>query len=1152
MNSRSKVNRYVLWTVLLSPLLVVFVRPLGAQTPAPAQANNETQVELPNNPPASEAETINLNPFVVTAQQSDTYTAKDTLAGNRVRTDLSDVGSSVEVITTKFLNDTNSKTMADLLVLTTDTEVAGQGGNFLGQGNGPVLTADPTLTPVTRVRGLEAADITQDFFLTRIPYDVFNTGRVDIQRGPNSLLFGIGSPGGIINGTSNQAAFVNSDKIENQIASFGSLRDTADFNRVILPNELAIRVSWLDDNTKYRQVPAFQDDHRLYGAIRWDPKILNKGSAHTSLTVNAERGTIYGIASIDTPPLDEITPYFTSPYFKNPGGGLQTYTANNVGNAAVTNPWLTSSPAYASPFNLTAFESSGAQGISFYGSGFQWPNTSITNAQDPTPVTGGYFGITSYDIYANQAGLYGSALGAFKAKSLTDSSIFNFYDQLLGGPNSGENDTFTTVTVNLAQSFFNGKVGFDAAYNHESSLFSNWSFLSSYSTAISVDIMSTLPDGQPNPNVGRPMVIGGGESGYGSWSQDDRSTLRLTGYAELDFRDFLAKDSLLAKMLGRHVFTGLIDRYADKMDARGYQTTYISPDANNWQSLSPADGAVSSSEETIVYLGNPINNLSSPSGLNLNRITGTINYSPTTETLWNNVSDSWVTAPLDVINNQAQSNASKVYSSGELLENVINSRVISWQGYLFDGALVPLIGYRTDSEESYLVTAPTLTGTPWVNTQSPLYTLPATATSTAQGHSDTYSLVAHLPDWIRKKLPGNINISPFVNQSENFQPAAGRIDLYGNQLPSPTGKTKEYGVAISALNDRVSFKITRFHTDVDNATVPGANMPLGGAIIAYAWGQSMYYATTHPNLTVPFNWLHTNYGTTSSGQTLNFQPPGSGPYSQAAIDAEYAVQQASIAAWAAGAELPTSIQNVFGMTNYENPAAYASGLSFPPNIAVTENTQSEGTEFELSANPIAGLLLSFNASYVSATQSEIGGTFAAFMAQTETLFNGAAGQMQLFGSNGTTAQSFFQATSLPAYSLLLAEEGTENPEIRPWRFNGTADYTFRHGFAKGVHFGGSYRWESGIITGYPVIVVNGFETYDVNHPYKGATNGTLDVWLGYKRNIGRGFTWSTQLNVRNVFATNNLSVVTSEPDGSPAAMKIPEPRVISWTNTLEF
>ena len=168
---------------LVTSVLCLLVAPvLRAQTaqPAPAAAS-------------SGDETLVLSPFVVEATEDQGYAAKDTLAGTRVRTDLKDVASAITVVTAQFLRDTGAKNSADLLVYTPSTEVAGIRGNFSGVA-GTTIYQENTISSTTRVRGLDSADNTRDYFLTDIPWDGFNVGRVDLQRGPNSILFGIGSP----------------------------------------------------------------------------------------------------------------------------------------------------------------------------------------------------------------------------------------------------------------------------------------------------------------------------------------------------------------------------------------------------------------------------------------------------------------------------------------------------------------------------------------------------------------------------------------------------------------------------------------------------------------------------------------------------------------------------------------------------------------------------------------------------------------------------------------------------------------------------------------------------------------------------------------------------------------------------------------------
>jgi outer membrane receptor protein involved in Fe transport len=165
--------------------------------------------------PVADENVFELSPFTVQTDASVGYQATATLAGTRVRTDLKDLASSISVITSKFLEDTGARSNETLLQYTTNTEVGGIFGNFAGVGNtqgigeGRNLTAPSTNT---RVRGLDAADNTRNYFLSDVPWDAYNVDRVELQRGPNSILFGVGSPAGIINTATIVPFFENGGK----------------------------------------------------------------------------------------------------------------------------------------------------------------------------------------------------------------------------------------------------------------------------------------------------------------------------------------------------------------------------------------------------------------------------------------------------------------------------------------------------------------------------------------------------------------------------------------------------------------------------------------------------------------------------------------------------------------------------------------------------------------------------------------------------------------------------------------------------------------------------------------------------------------------------------------------------------------------------
>lgn len=1131
---------------------------------------------------------MELSPFVVEASEDEGYSAKESLASTRVRTELKDVGSAISVITQKFLKDTNSKNSADLLVYTTGTEVAAQGGNFVGRGDGAYIDSTSYTQPVsnTRVRGLAEADNLRDFFLTDIPWDSYNVGRVDLQRGANSVLFGIGSPAGIVNSSINTASFKDGNRVELQFSDLGSQRATADLNKVFLKGELAVRVATLWDHTKYKQKPAFRDDERIFAALRWDPKFMRTDTARTSFRVNYERGSVDANYPRLTPPMDAITPWF-SQMNKTTFDMLNNNELTTFGNARY-NPWLGAAGSriwdgvvvtYANP-------ASAQQGYAFPASPDNFPTPPSGEAFRNNPQNGSYKGIQVYNNYAFNARLPGYAIQPFKTKSLTDASIFDFYNNLMEGENKSNWNKFDALNLNASQTFFNNKLGLEIAYDKQHSQWGYRNAMASDAASITVDVMNQNIDGTPNPNVGRAMVIlGGGSAGSGSTDRH-RTASRATVFGELNFNDIFKGNETLGGIFGRHVLTGTIARMDNKTLSRNWVNWYLGANyapvgyVGDGPKGTSSVGQASRDIVPLTYLSSgSLKGLSSASGLNLPRITAYQVPLSTTLKQWDTRTMSFVNWNVPIINpnSTAYTDATRPYTNLRLTKDIIDSKVAVWQAYLFNGHLVPMIGVRSDDSENFDAGTPGKTLGIVTNNNDGNWRLPTGAGDTAGGRSyasvsgntRTYSIVGHMPKSIMKNLPGNMGLSAFYNKSENFKPDASRKDILGMPISAPTGKTKDYGVTISALDQRVILKINRYETSVTAATLSGelGNAYLIGA--GEAWGQQAAYQLSINSGNWPGDG---NYGLTSAassygaGNILRWQPADTGlvnpalgynamtnPYTQAAIDAQYAIQRASTADWLAK-PVPQSFQQAWGMTGY----ATGSGQWSMNSVVVTGDTSSKGTEYELIANPIKGLDISFNASKTDARRLNIGKAYSDWIEKRYQDYKGPMGDMRLWGNGnwalqkgaGGTVRDKFEQETLPNYKLALALNGSNVPELRPWRFNATVNYSFQNDMLKGTNVGGSMRWSDAQVTGFKLNST--LDGYDVNNPIMGENDTIFDLWIGHERKLTSKLKWRVQLNIRNVFASKDLIPVTRQPDGSAGIYRIPEPRVISISNALEF
>ena len=116
---------------------------------------------------------------------------------------------------------------------------------------------------------MDSAITTRNYFQTDIPFDAYNTTRVTVNRGPNSILFGLGSPGGVINSTTSNAQ-IGSDfgELSVRVDHRGGHRQSFSFNKTLIEDRLAINVAMLNDKTKFKQKPAQELDQRFYAA--WD------------------------------------------------------------------------------------------------------------------------------------------------------------------------------------------------------------------------------------------------------------------------------------------------------------------------------------------------------------------------------------------------------------------------------------------------------------------------------------------------------------------------------------------------------------------------------------------------------------------------------------------------------------------------------------------------------------------------------------------------------------------------------------------------------------------------------------------------------------------------------------------------------------------
>ena len=1171
---------------------------------------------------AESEEIIELDPFTVSStDESSGYAVKDTLAGTRVRTEMKDVASSVSVINSQFLQDTGAKNTQDLLVYTTNTEVGGVRGNFsnLGGAEAPALLRPNTNT---RVRGLDSADNTRDYFMTEIPWDGYNVDRVDMQRGPNSILFGVGSPAGIINASLNSASFKTGGKIENRYSKYDSIRTTLDYNHVLIKDQLAVRIAALDEDEHFQQDPAYQKSRRIYGALRFDPKLFGP-DARTSIRLNYERGDIDANRPRSLPPVDAITTWFKT--------GTDRYGFANMNKLTVdpTIDWtrLTSNrepqasgevwPEGVAPWSGYAAMGRGANSNMelIYDATSSAPTNSqasiagVLGGLDSTgrvdgTIAGIQFGramaIAGLRNYMRYAGVFGAP--NYHDQSLTDNTIFDFYNLLMDGPNKSEYNRWDAANLAVSQTFFGDRLGVEYVYDMQRYEDGQVGFLNLGEYVLSVDINDKLLDGRDNPNVGRAYVGNSGQYGN-TENYIDHDSHRFTAFGDLRFDDFFDTKSILARMLGHHVFTGLVSQDVKRTDYRSYArwATDASFAAASSQAYDITTGAAQ--VDWIAYLGDDMRGLSTASGAYLNNVSAVISPSasqslryfkptwnapasvgyadPYTYTAYTNTNAAngpigglvdntgvqadnpanyvgWTTESFRVLSAD-RGDIESLYTQGQKSRNKIESQGITWQGYFFDDLLVPVWGWRKDKVSNTSIQAPKGSG----NVSLMNYTTsdPNATTHKTEGESISYGAVLHTPKAWREKI-GGTNISLIYNTSENFKADAPRGDLFGNQVANPSGETEDYGVAITTLNDRLTLKVTHYETKVKDATLSGAAGAGFGNNLYFGWAIP-YWGVTHalaalegasdPSANAwPWNGIATNSdGSPDRARILAIASDflSNFPLDQRFCD-EYGLNLdvSRLGAGTAQSDWFASCPSYVGSSNLGLQPRYQGALgSFGSAPVATCDTTSKGWEVELTAQPTKQWTVSVNASKTDASYTAVSPTIEAWMNTMTAFLARDGGLLRLWG--GDTFRKNWNDNIVLPYNVLKSQIGQQAPEVAQWRFNLINNYSFDRGFLKGANIGVAYRWEDERVLGYGLDSIGNL---DVNQPLFGPTDEHFDVWVGYGRKLTAKIDWRIQLNLRNVGERTKLVPVSLNPDGQMALARIQAGMGWSISNTFSF
>lgn len=1125
--------------ILLAALLVATS---SAQTaPAPRSSAARKVAAVPTAAETRQAagtgaipadDTVMLSPFEVREDEDQGYLATSAQSGTRLRSELKDIPASVSVVTKDFMNDIGARNLEDLLTYTMNTEVGGIGGNFsesvsssLANGSGEMNYdgAFQSVTPGTRVRGLTTADQTREFFLSSVPLDSYNVERIEMNRGPNSMLFGLGSPAGIINSSLLKGDLRKTKTtLQYRTDQYGSYRGSIDHNQMLIRDKLAVRFAAVYDKAYYEIEPAYNQTQRGYLTGTYKP------FSATTLKASVEWGQINSNRPRINPPVDNYTIWWD---VGRPSYDLTTGAITLHGTPTLVSP-LTATGGRNSNILVTAMGTSGLTNnmtlvyadprSSVMGipgtNAVGYRSGQLANVRRNTAgalTTDGPQGLADYARMLNQVVYANDVTRNFwKNKQLTDPRIYDFYHHMIDGPNKWEWADFNTYNVTLEQQFLKGRAGIEVAWDRQNMDQGNMLPLASASAyTIRVDINEKLPNGQPNPNFGQPVSTGFQTN---TLTGVDSDVGRATGYYNLDLHRVGPK--WLGQFLGTHLLTGTHTRqktFNERYSAIFALNSGVDYSFANQGGLN--DASTQGRDVSILhYLGpngvnspTPLTGLITPTGqLPAHGVTSVPILWAGTDTTAPGGTAQWVTRNYDLLfNGKKDVNLTRRASGIRRTQTEVNSTVFVSQDKFFEGKVVTTIGWRRDDVHSYDAGTAVRDPVTGIGINDPK-ALPLRKVSSVREDNFSWGAVGHAPDFIQRRLPWGSEISLTYNRADNFRPTGQRYSMFDQLLAPEVGKTKEYGALISTLNGKLVFRYAHYTTSAANASI---GLPV--QTIADNVERTLDQIAKGNNNDNPA-------GIAAFMNWLNSTPQGQG------FKKTFRLVQTDPTNW-----------------DYDRRTG---------QVTNTTDLVSEGDEYEVIMNPTRNWRLSFNAAKATAVRSNTGSDFVDIMNSLQPVLNGPGGLLRQ-EDNGTQFGNGTRLNVLVPMLQVTSQDGSPTNELRRWHWNVVTNYRFTEGRLRGWNAGAAARWQDKVAIGFPVIVdpVAG-PIPDVKHPYYGSTEINYDGWVGYSRKLWNRYNWSVQVNLKNIGRGDELVKVNAQPDGTINAWRIAEPQKWTLSSTVSF
>ncbi|MEO6568387.1 MAG: TonB-dependent receptor [Opitutaceae bacterium] len=1120
---------------------------------APAPPTDAAKTEPGKTVPvAAKEEVVAMSPFEVISDNKG-YFASNTMSGTRLNSKIEDLGQSITVMTKEQMSDFAMLDINDMFDHLAGTEGTGSYSAFEVDRTGAV-TDNVSLDPnnANRVRGIGSANIAFGNIATtgRVPVDPLWMDSLELSRGPNANIFGLGNSSGTVNQVPSTANMTRDfTKVEIRGDSYDGWRASLDMNRILQKNKLAVRASYANQHTGFVRQPAGEDARRLSLQVKAQPfknttvALSWYGYRNASQRPNytTPRDFITGWNAAGKPAWNPVTRLISLngvSYGQGAGGTL----------LAGSTTAITTLPTYFAANDARAVFRVGAAGETPYWSAPS-NNTNATSPLLNVASTIRFLQTAAVNAYGANQPLFATSA------ALADKSIYDWSKVSLS---SGKQwDDVNTYVAQLDQIFLNTRTQTLAAQvtfmREDAKRIANLPMgpasVNGIQGQLYADPNTVNLDGSPNPYFGRPYLKS--SEPYLREQPQRWDTTR----AQLAYRLQLARNEGWSKWLGTQQLLG----YSEYKDQQSRQYSYRhTPTSTSIPWIKAQfDAGVPLANRTATNTRYQI----APG--NVGRMFeqyyvgstpgGGVQYGPGSFPEGATLPLVWGDAGNFHYDRTAVAFTPSPDGGGALTSQQLIIKTLGGvlQSTFLDGKLVATFGLRQDKVFSH--NAPFATLTPDLLAYDYAASdqwLPGWRLAT--GKTKTASVVVRpFRDlkFLNTRTNGGSGVGKFLaeaasslsltyNKSDNFIPLGPAVDLFLRPLPNQTGKSKDLGFWMTMLDGRLSVRYAHFKTDQINLrngdinTIAQRVLRADGLVAADAW--NLQDRATE--------WV-TELNPTWTTAQINAEVAKTMGLSQAQIDG-------------------------------------LAGANDAGGLAATQDIVSQGHELEINLNVSRAWTVSASVTQTESINKNAGSTIEDWINQRlsvwtkvedprftqaspggSTLPVGTTGHLlwrnilgTAFTTNGynatnsaATNYTTFVEGPLAVYRQL---EGRPRPQIRKYAAKFNTRYQLsgltENRILKNMSVGGSLRWtDKGAIGFYGVQSLPATITaLNPNRPIYSPAQTYVDLFVGYNTKLFRDRVRARfQLNVKNVQENGGgLQATQAFPDGTPLAYRIVDPR----------